>query len=331
MTAQNKVEAVLFASGRAMEEDYIKELTGLKPKEVSKALQTLQEDYEKHKGALFIWNEGTRWKINVREDYSELIKNLASETELARPVMATLALIAYRSPILQSEVIKSRGEGAYAHIAELVDKEFVSKEKFGRSYKLKVAEKFYNYFDVEGDSDIRDAFKDVKPKEVKQQHLGTLDIVQAETDDEADMERQRRQVQLEIYDIKQQREDDKGFLDEFESRLGKVSGNLDVTEKELEEQKNKYQPEHQNSSNESPEESIDKTLEMETSTPNEEEVELQEDEKNDSDIEDDPQESEEKMNRSEEDKKMEDLEPQELASEIDNEIDELTKDDNKKS
>ena len=121
------VEAVLFASGKAMEEGHIKELTGLKPKETRAALEALREAYAHRETALFVWNEGTRWKINVKEAHVELVRTLAAETELARAVLETLAVIAYRTPVLQSEIIQTRGEGAYAHINELVEKGFVTK------------------------------------------------------------------------------------------------------------------------------------------------------------------------------------------------------------
>lgn len=237
---KNKVEAVLFASGRAMEESYLAQVTGIPPKELNKALKELQELYNNRESALFIWNEGTKWKINVREEHAELIKGIAAETEMTVPVMATLALIAFRSPILQADVIKSRGAGAYDHITELVDKEFITKEKEGRSYKIKLSDKFYNYFDVNG-GDVEDAFKNVKST-AKQKKLGTLEVVNAETDDEAELEKLRRESRVEIYNIKEQRENDKGFLEEFEGRLDKVSERVDETEKSIQEEKNKYAP-----------------------------------------------------------------------------------------
>ncbi|MBN1275408.1 SMC-Scp complex subunit ScpB [Candidatus Woesearchaeota archaeon] len=237
-----EVEAVLFASGKAMEEDHIKELTRLKPQETKQALEALKESYAGKDSALFIWNEGTKWKINVKEKYVGLVKTLAAETELSMPVLETLAVIAYRTPILQSEVIKTRGEGAYEHVAELADKGFITKERFGRSYKLKIADKFYHYFDVTGDQDIRDAFSQAKQPDPEkhaqrlQKRLGRLRVVDAESDE--DREKARKETQLEIYSIEQQREDDKKhYLNGFESRLQEVKGRVDEAEKDILEKK----------------------------------------------------------------------------------------------
>ncbi|MBD3209448.1 SMC-Scp complex subunit ScpB [Candidatus Woesearchaeota archaeon] len=251
------VEAVLFASGKAMEEDHIKELTQLKPKETKTALEALKKKYQETDGALFIWNEGTKWKINVKEAFIPLVKTLAAETELARAVLETLAMIAYRSPVLQSEIINTRGEGAYAHINELVEKGFVTKEKFGRSFKLKIADKFYHYFDVAGDKDIREAFKGAKqpdPEKYAQQEqkkLGALEIVQALSDEEA--EKQRQETQLEIYDINQQLENDKrGFLNGFDDKLQEAKARINDAEEHILKQKQEAEARKEEEGEEAP-------------------------------------------------------------------------------
>lgn len=241
------VEAVLFASGKAMEEEHIKEIIGLKPKETRTALEALQKSYDTREGALFIWNEGTKWKINVKEEHAVLIRTLAAETELPRAVLETLAIIAYRTPVLQSEIVDARGDGAYTHITELEEKGFITKEKFGRSFKIKITDKFYHYFDVEGDKDIREAFKDAKQPDVNkiaqeaEKKLGQLEVVDAITDEES-LTEHRKETQLEIYNIEQQREDDKkNYLHEFETRLGEVSGRISEAEGDILAQKKQAQ------------------------------------------------------------------------------------------
>ena len=297
------VEAVLFASGKAMEEDHIKELTGLKPKETKHALEALQQSYHDRDTALFIWNEGTKWKINVKEEYVEIVKTLAAETELARAVLETLAVIAYRSPVLQSDVITARGSGAYDHISELVEKGFITKEKFARSYKLKISDKFYHYFDV-ADGDIREALAAAKQPDVEkiaakvggQKKLGELDVVDA-LSDEATMEAHRKETQVEIYNIEQQREDDKkNYLNDFESRLQETSARIGEAEKDILEQKEQLAEEQ---AGQEVREDDEEQGEQETT-----------------------QHDETAKNPDEEDK-----DPQALVKEIEDEIDEITKKD----
>ena len=60
--------------------------------------------------------------------------------------METLAVVAWKYPIVQSEIIKLRGSSAYEHMRELVEQGFIAKERSGRTYKVKLTKKFFNYF-----------------------------------------------------------------------------------------------------------------------------------------------------------------------------------------
>jgi hypothetical protein len=94
--------------------------------------------------------------------------------------METLAVIAYKYPkALQSEVVDIRGGGAYEHLAELERLGFIVRMPEGRSYRVKLTERFFNYFDVADGKDIRDVFKNVRipKKEIGQKTLGELPVV----------------------------------------------------------------------------------------------------------------------------------------------------------
>jgi segregation and condensation protein B len=175
-----QVEALLFSSGRTMSEEQLAALTKLDPRTVKKALHTLQEEYAARDSAITIFNDDTGWKMMIRESYVPVVKNIVSDTELSRACMETLAVIAYKYPkVLQSEVIDIRGSGAYEHMAELEKLSFISRTPEGRSYAVKLTEKFFTYFDVAGGKDIRQVFKNVKvPQRVAEQKtLGDLPVV----------------------------------------------------------------------------------------------------------------------------------------------------------
>ena len=166
MTVKNKVEALLFSSGKALDVETLANITKLEKNDIKKALKELKQDYETRDCSLMILEEGDSWKINVREKYLDMVRKIVADTELPKTVLETLGVIAYKNPILQSQVIKTRTSKAYEHIKLLVELGFVIKEKQGRSYQLKIAEKFYEYFDV-ANGDIKDVFKNVKIPEKK--------------------------------------------------------------------------------------------------------------------------------------------------------------------
>ncbi|MBU0667279.1 MAG: SMC-Scp complex subunit ScpB [Nanoarchaeota archaeon] len=181
---KNEVEALLFSSGKAMSEVELATLTNNQKKNIIKAISELVDNYKNRDSALMVVSEGESWKLIVREKYMNLVVKIISDTELSKSVLETLSVIAWKSPVLQSEVIKIRTNKAYDHIKELVDRDFLIKEKEGRSYKLRVTEKFFEYFDVVGSKGIKEAFKDVKIPVKQEETLGNLEVVKADTDSE---------------------------------------------------------------------------------------------------------------------------------------------------
>ena len=149
---KNRVEAILFTTGRYVDVDELSELTGIASKgSLSDALKFLIEDYKKREGSLEVVEDNGRLKLNIKKDYLYLTTKLLDQTEFDKPTQETLALIAYRNPCMQSDVIKMRGNGAYDHIKKLKEMEFVTSEKSGRTRLLKLTPKFFDYFDVVGE------------------------------------------------------------------------------------------------------------------------------------------------------------------------------------
>ena len=69
-------------------------------------------------------------------------------TELDKPTMETLAIIAWKHPVLQSDVVKMRGNKTYEHMKVLVENEFVTTIPTGLSKTIRLAPKFFQYFDT---------------------------------------------------------------------------------------------------------------------------------------------------------------------------------------
>ncbi len=149
---QNKVEAVLFITGSFMTIEDIGKSAGIASEGVIReAVQRLKKAYDERQGSLEIINNDGKYKIALRKDYVQFSTKLLSSTELDRPTQETLAIIAYKQPILQADLIKVRGNSAYDHIHTLKEQQFIISEKSGRTRKLKLAPKFFDYFDIAGD------------------------------------------------------------------------------------------------------------------------------------------------------------------------------------
>ncbi|MBW3013384.1 SMC-Scp complex subunit ScpB [Candidatus Woesearchaeota archaeon] len=165
MTLKNKVEAVLFAVGKKIEADEIAKLCNAPVEPIKEALKQLQEDYNQRDCALMITGSDNVWKFDIREKYLDLVKNLVVETDLSRQALETLAIIAYSQPnCMQSDVIKKRTTNAYEHIKELSDMGFITKERLGRTRRLRLTQKFFEYFDIKK-QEIKEMFEQFQKDE----------------------------------------------------------------------------------------------------------------------------------------------------------------------
>ena len=164
---KDKVEAILFTTGDFMTLEELGRLLNLGSMGIVKeALEELKTDYLQRGSSLELINEGDKWKLNVKSQYGYLTNKLMGDTEFDRPTTKTLAVIAFKNPALQSEVIKTRGNKAYDHIKALIENELVTSEKKGRTRLLKLTPKFYNYFNV-NKQDVEGKLNELKELENK--------------------------------------------------------------------------------------------------------------------------------------------------------------------
>lgn len=175
---KNRIEAVLFAIGDKVIIDEIRRLVKAPDTiVVESALKELAEEYEKRDAPLKIMNEATFWKITVKEKYLDIVRRIVPKTELSKTMIETLALIAWKNPVKQSEIVEMRTNKAYQHINELIEAGFVTRIKKGRTFLLKLTEKFFDYFDIKGNEDIKEAFEKLRSNTKKRKKKSALDNV----------------------------------------------------------------------------------------------------------------------------------------------------------
>ncbi|MBN2459646.1 SMC-Scp complex subunit ScpB [Candidatus Woesearchaeota archaeon] len=243
MELKKEIESLLFSSGKMMAEQELASLTNKPLKEVKEALESLRKDYEERDTSLMLVQNGDNWKLNVREKYIGLVTKVVADTELPFPVISTLSVIAHKHPAMQADIIKTRGTNAYEHIGVLVEQGFVEKRKEGRSFKLILTPKFFEYFDVPDHEAIKESFKDVKMPEPKpaepqdgqqpeESKLGKLDVVDLppEAIQKEEEERQKKLLgDLEVVDAPEPKVNidnnrpDHTFLKDIDERIDQLS------------------------------------------------------------------------------------------------------------
>lgn len=156
---KNKLEALLFSSGRKMDLEELSRLSDAKTGDIQKSLEELKKEYEDKNSSVMIINEGDSWKLTVREQFLPLVQKIVTETELSKTIMETLAVIAFKYPIKQSNLINIRTNKAYDHLKELEEMGYITRQKHGRTNLIKLTQKFFEYFDLP-EQKLKEVFKD---------------------------------------------------------------------------------------------------------------------------------------------------------------------------
>ncbi|MEB3334297.1 MAG: SMC-Scp complex subunit ScpB [Cyanobacteriota bacterium] len=142
-----RLEAILYLKGRPMGLGELATLTGMERDAVELALIRLMTDYAHRDTALEIVQDGQTYSLQLRQGLSDLVQVLLP-VDLSTAALRTLATIALKKRILQSDLVELRGSGAYDHIKELLAQNFIERKRQsdGRSFWLTLSEKFHRTF-----------------------------------------------------------------------------------------------------------------------------------------------------------------------------------------
>ncbi len=154
MKLATKIEAILYIKARPLSLEEIGTL--LEDETISdrdiiqEGLIELMNDYAHRDSALEIVETNLGYSLQLKSTYNTLLKDLIP-AELGKGALRTLAAIALKNPILQTELIELRGSSAYQQVSELVELGFIRKkpQTEGRSYWLEVTDKFHQYFEIQ--------------------------------------------------------------------------------------------------------------------------------------------------------------------------------------
>ena len=135
--------------GKPVSKKTLSELTNADLNSVNDAIKQLSNKYSHSSSALEIISNSSLISLELKHSLNEYVEDLLP-AELKTSVLRTLAVIAIKKKLLQSDLIILRGSSAYDHIKELIEKKFIvkRKQKDGRSYWLSLSEKFFQTFAV---------------------------------------------------------------------------------------------------------------------------------------------------------------------------------------
>ncbi|MEM6836738.1 MAG: SMC-Scp complex subunit ScpB [Cyanobacteria bacterium P01_C01_bin.120] len=144
------IEAILYLKGRPLSITHLAEHAGCDREMAEEGLMDLMNEYAHREGALEIIETKDGYCLQLKSGFRHLVDTLIP-LDLGVGALRTLAAIALRGPIAQTDLIDIRGSGAYQHVSELVNLGFVRKRRQsdGRSFWLQVTNKFHQHFEID--------------------------------------------------------------------------------------------------------------------------------------------------------------------------------------
>jgi len=165
------IEALLFISGEPLSPDRIKAVLALSEAKnvleeidrgkIKSLLWELQQEYDMRLSGLRIVEVAGGFQIVTPPEVSQWVKKLKKikqSARLTKPSLETLAIIAYKQPLVKAEIEDIRGVDSAGVIKGLLDKRFVKiigrKDVPGRPILYATTKEFLQYFGLKDISDL---------------------------------------------------------------------------------------------------------------------------------------------------------------------------------
>jgi segregation and condensation protein B len=186
---KNIIESLLFVADEPLAVDKLRGiLETADGKEIRAALQALSDEYAARAGGFWLQEVAGGWQIRSRPEYHEWIKRLLqpSPQRLSRAALETLAVIAYKQPIIRADIEHIRGVDCGGVLRQLMERKLIRvlgrREIAGRPLIYATTKLFLEMFDLKDLNDLP------TPKEIAElgnAMAGTGPAIETENDAEA--------------------------------------------------------------------------------------------------------------------------------------------------
>ena len=127
----SKIESLLFVSGDRLSLIKLAEFLDCTEDEVKTAMDLLMREYKENERGIVLLKEGNFYRLATHPDNAEVVQGYLNEevnSELTKPSLETLSIVAYRGPIIKSELDGIRGINCSLILRNLMIKGLVSSE-----------------------------------------------------------------------------------------------------------------------------------------------------------------------------------------------------------
>jgi segregation and condensation protein B len=164
---KSAVEAALFMANEPVSIDDLAKMFKTDAAQMKEVIEEFKKDFENPKRGVYLLEMEKGYQIRVKPEYAPLVRTLTPYRELGRGLLRVLALIAYKQPITQAEVVKVIGNRTYEYVKRLEERGLIKTVKHSRTKALIATKEFANYFGLEKPEDIKKFFEEMT-KETKE-------------------------------------------------------------------------------------------------------------------------------------------------------------------
>ncbi|OHB56963.1 MAG: SMC-Scp complex subunit ScpB [Planctomycetes bacterium RBG_13_44_8b] len=161
ITAESVVEAVLFASDEPLSDSRLAGIVDIGVKQVRQYIESLNDKYEANKNVFRIEQIAGGYQMLTLSFYNPWLQKLLrvrSEGKLSPASLETLAIIAYKQPVIRADIEAIRGVAGGEVIRSLMSKGLVKivgrAEVLGRPMLYGTTKKFLEIFGLNSLKDL---------------------------------------------------------------------------------------------------------------------------------------------------------------------------------
>ncbi len=147
------LEALLFLSGELLSISIIKDVLELPESEIKGLMDKLMAEYKERNAGLLIVEIANGYQMVTNPEYADWVKKFRSthiSSKLSIPALETIAIIAYKQPIIRAEIEQLRGVNSDSAIRTLLERRLIKimgrKEVPGRPFLYGTTREFLQYF-----------------------------------------------------------------------------------------------------------------------------------------------------------------------------------------
>ena len=164
------IEAALYMSNEPISVEQMSKMFKVDKEKVEEAVMEIKKDMQDSSHGVYVLETVQGFQIRVKPQYSQSVRRLTPYKDLSRGLLRVLALVAYKQPITQSEIVKVIGNRTYEYVKALTERGLIKAIKQSRTKALVPTKEFANYFGLENPEDVKKFFEnmEIEAKEIEE-------------------------------------------------------------------------------------------------------------------------------------------------------------------